>query len=227
VAEQTAKDPKLIASPLAIKVENQYQRTSFVDFIMPQIIAVSLLFSCFLLGSISIVREKTRNTIIRILMIPGALGNLVIGKIFSLVLLSFLQVTTILVVATLLFGVKAPENMIVLLWGTAIASLVLSSIGIIIGFYARRESAAIQTCLLIAIPMLFLGNIIFSPDLLPNYTQILQLLLPLAHVTSIFKIVLITNGDPALSIGALLSYFILLAAVLAYIVVKRRDISHY
>jgi len=227
VAEQTGKDPDIIASPLSVDVENQYQRTSFVDFIMPQVMSVSLLFSCFLLGSISLVREKTGRTIIRALLAPGALANLVVGKIAALVLLSFCQVALILMVALLLFGVKPPENLAMLVWGTGISSLVLSSIGVLVGFYARSESAAIQSCLLLAIPMLFLGNIIFSPDLLPAYTQILQQLLPLAHVTSIFKVVLITNGDPAGDIAALLSYFVLLAMLMAYMVIKRMEISNY
>jgi ABC-type multidrug transport system permease subunit len=227
VAEQTARDPDIIASPLSVKVEDQYQGGSFVDFIMPQIIALSLLLSCFLLASISIVREKTRNTIIRSLMVGRALAELVAGKIASLVLLSFGQVAVILIVALLLFGVQPPRNLVMLFWGTLISSLVLSSIGTLIGFYARSESAAIQSCLLIAIPMLFLGNIIFSPDLLPTYTQILQQLLPLAHVTSIYKIVLITDGNPAVDIGALIVYFVALAGLLAIIVTKRREITDY
>jgi ABC-type multidrug transport system permease subunit len=227
VEEQTAMDPERIASPLAIELQNQYVRTSFVDFLMPQIISISLLFSCFLLASISMVREKTRNTIVRALMSPLGLENMVAGKIATLVLLSLMQVAIIIIVALVLFGVRPPTDLITLAVGAAVSALVLSSIGILIGFYARSESAAIQTCLLLAIPMLFLGNIVFSPDLLPNYTQILQQLLPLAHVTSIFKIVLITNGDPTGDMMALVSYFVLLALAMAFIVIKRRDISNY
>jgi ABC-type multidrug transport system permease subunit len=227
VAEQTGKNPDLIASPLSVTVKNQYERASFVDFIMPQVIAVSLLLSSFLLSSISLVREKTRRTIVRALMSPGSLANLVFGKIATLVFLSFVQVGIIVIVALLLFGVKPPSDVIALLGGTAISSLVLCSIGVIIGFYAKSESSAIQGCLMLAIPMLFLGNIIFSSDLLPSYTQILQQLLPLAHVTSIFRIVLITNGNPIANIAALLSYFVLLASILSYIVMTRKDITQY
>ncbi|MEW6034994.1 MAG: ABC transporter permease [Candidatus Micrarchaeota archaeon] len=227
VAEQTGKDPDLIASPLSVEVQNQYARGSFVDFIMPQVISISLLLSCFLLGSISLVREKMRKTIVRALMVPWGLWELVIGKIVALVLLSFGQIALILAVALLLFGVRPPENMAVLVYGTAISALVLSSIGVLVGFFSKSESAAIQSCLLLAIPMLFLGNIIFSPDLLPSYTQVLQQLLPLAHVTSIFKIVLITDGDPAIDIAALMSYFVLLAALLGFVSLKRRDITNY
>ena len=75
--------------------------------------------------------------------------------------------------------------------------------------------------------MLFLGNIIFSPDLLPQFTQVLQQFLPLAHVTNIFKIVLITNGNPTADMVALLTYFILLAGVILFIVLRRRDITNY
>jgi ABC-type multidrug transport system permease subunit len=227
VAEQTGKNPALIASPLSVDVEDQYVRPSFVDFIMPQVIAVSLLLSCLLLGSVSLVRERTRKTIVRALLAPDGFVNLVAGKIATLVLLSFVQIAIILLVASLVFGVEMPGNWALLIWGTAISSLVLTSIGVLIGFYARSESSAIQCCLLIAIPMLFLGNIVFSPDLLPAYTQVLQQLLPLAHVTNIFKVVLITGGSPTADVVALLSYFVLLMILLAYVLVKRRDVSYY
>ena len=227
VGEQTSRDPARIASPLAIEIQNQYVRSSFVDFLIPQVIAVSLLFSCFLFASISLVREKTKNTIVRALMAPFGMVNLVIGKVLSIVLMSVVQVAIILIVALLIFGVAPPSDFVMLVAGTVVSALVLSSIGIAIGFYARSESAAIQTCLLIAIPMLFLGNIIFSADLLPNYTQILQQLLPLAHVTNIFKIVLITNGNPVGDMFALTTYFVLLSAALLLIMWRRRDITNY
>ena len=75
--------------------------------------------------------------------------------------------------------------------------------------------------------MLFLGNIIFSPDLLPSYTQVLQQLLPLAHITNIFKVVLITNGDPTADMVALLSYFVLLALLIIALIIKKKEISDY
>lgn len=227
VAKQTEKNPETIATPLSVVVENQYARDSFVDFIIPQVIAVSMLFSCFLLASISLVREKTRKTVVRLLMIPGALSNTVIAKAASVVLISMGQVAIIVLIATMVFSVKPPADILMLAMGTAISALVLSSIGILVGFYARTESAAIQTSLLIAIPMLFLGNIIFSPDLLPAFTRTLLQLLPLAHITNIFKVVLITNGDPTADFVALLSYFMLLAAVIAFILIRRKDITNY
>ncbi|MBD3210676.1 ABC transporter permease subunit [Candidatus Micrarchaeota archaeon] len=227
VEAQTSKDPETIASPLSVKVENQYTRGSFVDFIMPRVMGVSLLFSCFLLASISLVKEKTRYTIVRLLMIPGAFANSVAAKLISITLISLGQVVMILLVGLLVFGVRPPPDPGMLVVGTAVSALVLSAIGLLIGFYARTESAAIQTSLLLGIPMLFLGNIIFSPDLLPGYTQILQQLLPLAHITNIFKVVLITNGDPAADLAALLSYFALLALGIALVVYKKRSINNY
>ncbi len=227
VETQTSKDPETIASPLSVKVEDQYIRASFVDFVIPRVISISLLFSCFLFASISLVREKTSKTIVRLLMMPGVLANVVIAKIATITLVSLAQVAIILAVGASVFAVALPADIGMLVAGTVISGLVLSSIGILIGFYARSESGAVQTSLLIAIPMLFLGNIIFSSDLLPTYTQVVQQLLPLAHITNIFKIVLITYGNPIADIAALLSYFILLAVVIGLIVFKRRDITHY
>ncbi|MBI5046677.1 ABC transporter permease [Candidatus Micrarchaeota archaeon] len=227
VATQTGKNPDQIAQPLSVKLENQYVRTSFLDFLMPQVIAISLLLSCFLLSSISLVREKMRSTIVRALLAPSALLNLVLGKIVTIVLLSCLQVLLIMIIGLGIFGVEMPNDIVTLFIGTIISALVLASIGLLIGFYAKTESAAVQGSLLLAIPMLFLGNILFSPDLLPNYTQILQQLLPLAHITNIFKVVLITNGNPIADFAALLSYFVILAFVLGFIVLRKRDLDFY
>jgi len=227
VAAQTGKNPETIASPLSISVENKYARNSFVDFIIPQVIAISLLFSCFLLASISLVREKTRKTITRLLMIPRAFSSVVVAKIMAITLISLGQVAIILLIAIFVFAVATPADTLMLILGTVMSALVLSSVGVLIGFYARSESAAIQSSLIIAIPMLFLGNIIFSPDLLPSYTRALLELLPLAHITNIFKVVLITGGDPMADMIALLSYFVLLVIVIAILVIKRRDITNY
>ncbi len=227
VAAQTGKDPETIAAPLSVKVENQYVRESFVDFIIPRVIAVSLLFSCFLLASISLVREKSGRTIVRLLMMPGAFANSIAAKIISVTLISLGQVGLILLIGVVVFAVRVPADLIAVGVATAVSALVLSAVGTLVGFYARTESAAIQTSLLIAIPMLFLGNIIFSPDLLPAYTQIMQQMLPLAHITNIFKIVLITSGNPGASLVPLLSYFVVLALIIALLVYKRRDITNY
>ena len=163
----------------------------------------------------------------RSLLVPGALRNLVIGKIASIVIISFAQVLVVLLVASLVFGVRFPTDLAMLVAGTLVSSLVLASIGMLVGFFSRNESSAIQGCLILAIPMMFLGNIIFSPDLLPAYTQFLQELLPLAHITNIFKIVIITNGNPIADMSALLTYFVLLAVLLGLVVWKRREITAY
>lgn len=227
VGKQTGKDPENIAIPLSVDAQNHYLRGSFVDFIMPQVIAVSLLLSCFLLSSMSLVREKTRKTIVRSLLVPGAVRSLVMGKVASVVLISFAQVLMVLVVAAVVFGVMFPYDLVMLAAGTAVSALVLSSIGMLVGFFSRNESSAIQGCLVLAIPMMFLGNIIFSPDLLPAYTQILQDVLPLSHVTNIFKIVLITNGNPVADMTALIAYFVVLAGLVWAVLWKRRDITAY
>ena len=158
-------------------------------------------------------------------MAPGSLGSLIFGKLITIVLLSIGQIFLIIIIAVGLFGVSMPNDISLLLTGIIISGLVLASIGLLIGFYAKTESAAIQGALMLAIPMLFLGNILFSPDLLPNYTQVLQQLLPLAHVTNIFKVVLITNGDPIADFAALSSYFVVLAIIIGYIVIKKKDLN--
>ena len=225
VNAQTSKDPSKIAIPLSVSVQAQYERQSFVDFIIPQVISVSLLFSCLLLASISTVRERTRGTLIRLMLIPNGLAESMIGKIVCVAVLGVLQIGIIITVGVLVFGVKVPENMAVVVGGGLIATLVLSSLGAIIGLITKNESAAIQTTLIIGIPMLFLGNIVFSADLLPKYTQTIQELLPLAHITNIFKLALITGGDPTADIVALFGYFLLLGAVIAYLVWRKKEIE--
>ncbi len=227
VAKQTGKNPATIAEPLGVTTESTYTRTSYVDFIMPQVIAVSLLLSCVLFAAILFVRERLEKTAIRLLLIPGALGSAVLGKIITIIIISLGQVGIIVAFGTLFFGVQAPSNISAVVLATIVSSAVLASLGIVIGFFSKTESAAIQMGLLIAIPMLFLGNILFSPDLLPNYTQVLQQVLPLAHVTNLFKVVLITNGNPAGDIAGLLAYLALLGFLITYLVMKKKDISEF
>ncbi|MFH1285003.1 MAG: ABC transporter permease [Candidatus Micrarchaeota archaeon] len=222
VNEQTSKAPEKIAQPLSVQLKNEYARNSLVDFMMPQIIAISLLFTCLLLSSVNVVREKTRKTIIRIILIPGAVRRMIVGKTAVAVLFAIIQVLLIALVASLFFGVQISSDASGLIIGGAIAALCFSLIGVLIGILAPSESSAIQTCIMIAIPMMFLGNVIFSRDLLPNYSQVAVDALPLAHVVDIFKKLLITGADIAPDAWFLLAYAFALL-VLITLVLRRRE----
>ncbi|MBI5223518.1 ABC transporter permease [Candidatus Micrarchaeota archaeon] len=219
---QTSKDPTKIATPITIELKDKYQKQGFADFVFPQVISVTILFSSLLLGAIGLVREKTRNTLMRLALVPNGVLSSVLGKLETCALLSLFQVALILSIGIVFFGVSIPSRLDGIVLGSLVSGLVISTIGILVGLFSKSESSAIQFSLLIAIPMLFLGNVIFSSDLLPKFTQFIQFFVPLSHITNIFKTSMITGGDPYLSILSLFSFEILGMFVLLIVLKYRR-----
>ncbi len=220
VQTQTSKDPTKIASPISIELQDKYQRKGFAEFVFPQIISVTILFSSLLVGAIGLVREKSRNTLTRLAIAPGGVRNLILGKIMLISILTLVQVGLIIGIGIAFFEVSIPPRPEGIFLGALISGMLVSMMGLIIGFISKTESSAIQISLLIAIPMLFLGNIIFSSDLLPKITQMIQAFVPLSHITNVFRISMISGADPAGAIATLFGFVMFFGVVLAYMIQK-------
>lgn len=223
VRVQTSKDPTKIASPISIELLDKYQRKGFSDFIFPQIISVTILFSALLVGAIGLVRERSRNTLTRLAIAPGGIVNLVLGKITLISLISLIQVGLIISIGVGFFEVSVPPRLDGVILGAIISGILVATIGIIIGFISKTESSAIQISLLIAIPMLFLGNIIFSSDLLPKVTQMIQAFVPLSHITNVFRISMISGADPQIAIATLIGFEVFFGFILALIISREGE----
>ncbi len=130
LGEVIAKSPSFIAAPLKLEREPVFKDRSYLDFLMPGIISIVLMFISFLLASITIVQERSKKTLIRTLLTPLSLEGFILEKTSALILIALLQGIILIIVAFLFYGIEIPVSQ---LGGLFLVVLVYSAAFIGIG----------------------------------------------------------------------------------------------
>ena len=86
-----------------------------VNFTVPGLIGVILMNITLLLTSLTIVRERERGTIEKLIVSPIKAHEIMIGKIIPYIAIAFINITIVLLFAVLVFNVSIRGNIILLL----------------------------------------------------------------------------------------------------------------
>ncbi len=168
LGEVVSKSPSAVAAPVKLEKEAVFKDRSYLDFLMPGIISIVLMFISFLLASITIVQERSKKTLIRTLLTPISLPGFILEKTAALILIALLQGIIMIVVAFLLYGIVIPADQ---LGGLFLVILVYSAafigIGMALATFAESENTAMLLSLVLSIPMLFLSGVFFPFETMP------------------------------------------------------------
>jgi ABC-2 type transport system permease protein len=224
--EVTGRSPSEVAAPVRLERFDVFKNRSNLDFLMPGIIAIVLMFVCFLLASITVIQEKTRGTLLRTMNSPLSLTELLIGKTVGLLFIAFIQGVILVAMAFTIYGVMLSfEQLVPLFAGIFVYSASFISIGMVLAAFADSENTAMLSSLVLSIPMLFLCGVFYPFEMMPEAMATFGSLLPITAGVEIFKDVLIYNRDAAASdIWLLLTYFVMAFAV-AHVQMKRELIK--
>ena len=168
LGEVISRSPSAVAAPIKLESEVVFKDRSYLDFLMPGIISIVLMFISFLLASITIVQERSKKTLIRTLLTPISLQGFILEKTAALILIALLQGIIMIVVAFLLYGIVIPADQ---LGGLFLVILVYSAafigIGMALATFAESENTAMLLSLVLSIPMLFLSGVFFPFETMP------------------------------------------------------------
>ncbi|VVB84441.1 Chromosome partition protein Smc [uncultured archaeon] len=168
LGEVIARSPAVIASPVKLEQDAVFKGRSYLDFLMPGIISIVLMFVSFLLASITIVQERSKKTLVRTLLTPLSLEGFIIAKISALVLIALLQGIILIIVAFIFYGIVVPVDQLGLLFLVILAySVSFIGIGMALATFAESENTAMLLSLVLSIPMLFLCGIFFPFESMP------------------------------------------------------------
>ncbi len=219
-----AKSPSFIAAPIKLERDSVFKNRSNLDFLMPGIISIVLMFISFLLASITIVQERSKKTLIRTLTTPISLGEFLFAKTAALILISMLQGIILIIVAYVFYGIVIPVDqlgqlfLVVLVYAAAFIG-----IGMALATFAESENTAMLLTLLLSIPMLFLSGVFFPFETMPELMTQLGNALPITKGIMAFSSVLIYQEGFDMLIGYLLPLLIYGFAGLgvAYLLLKK------
>jgi ABC-2 type transport system permease protein len=161
--------PTAVAAPIKLEHEPVFKDRAYLDFLMPAIVSIVLMFISFMLASITIVQERTKKTLLRTLLTPLSLGEFIFAKTSALILIAMLQGIILIIVAFLFYGILIPISQMGLLFLVILVySAAFIGIGMAIATFAESENTAMLTSLVLSIPMLFLCGVFFPFEIMPQ-----------------------------------------------------------
>jgi ABC-2 type transport system permease protein len=147
-------------------------------FIVPGTYAIALAIFPAILASIAMVREKEQGTILQVYTSTLSATELLLGKALAY-LLVFLGVTILLmIVGSLIWGLRFAGDPTPLLIGTPIFLLTNVLFGLLIGVRASNQSAATQAAAFSFLPALLLSGFIYPLNNIPFPLSLLAYVVP-------------------------------------------------
>jgi len=190
-----------------------------VYMFVPGLMALILLLISALMTSVTITREKEFGTMELLLASPLKPREIILGKVFPYVMLSFVNAVTILLMGSLVFGVPVAGSITLLLLECMLFITLALSLGVLISTSARTQQMAMFISLLgLMLPTILLSGFIFPVDNMPVVLQWVSAAMPARWFIIIVKNIMLKGTGLAfiwketlILLG--MTLFIILAAV--------------
>ncbi|MGI8644457.1 MAG: ABC transporter permease [Thermomicrobiales bacterium] len=160
---------------------------SFIDFLVPGIIAMSLMNSGVIGLSTAFVTYRERGILRRIKVTPFPLGSFILARVVSQVLVAVAQSMILAGMAMLIFGLEIRGNLLLILFVILLGALAFLAIGFAISGIARNTETAASYANLVTFPMLFLSGVFFSIDSAPEWLKPITRILPLSYLVDALR----------------------------------------
>ncbi|KAB2944239.1 MAG: multidrug ABC transporter permease [Candidatus Methanoperedens nitroreducens] len=195
------KSPAAIAAPIKLESEFVFKNMSYLDFLIPAIVSIVLMFISFLLSSITIVQERTKKTLLRTLLTPLSLEKFIFAKTLTLVLIAMFQGVILVAVAYISYGALVPPGQLGLLFLVILVySAAFIGIGMAVATFAESENTAMLSSLVLSIPMLFLCGVFFPFETMPALMVKVGNALPITMgIKALDSVLIYQEGFSALS----------------------------
>ncbi len=162
-----------------------------VNFIVPGVIAIILMFVTTFQAVTVIVRERERGTMEQLVVTPITGLELMLGKVIPLVVLGYVQITVTLILASLWFHVPVKGSLL-LLYAMSLAFFFSTlGLGTLISTVSKTFQQATQMAQLVLLPSILISGFIFPRESLPPALQWLGGLLPLTYFVTVIRGILI------------------------------------
>ncbi len=139
-----------------------------VYYFVPGLIAVILMMVSALMTSVSIAREKETGTMEVLLVSPLKPYHIIVGKVIPYLVLSVVNVVTVLAVADFVFKVPFRGSILFFLFVSLLLIFSALALGVLISTKAEDQRTAMMASLMgTMLPTLMLSGFIFPVDSMP------------------------------------------------------------
>jgi ABC-2 type transport system permease protein len=167
-----------------------------VNLFVPGLIAVILMLISALMTSISITREKEMGNMEVLLVSPLKPHHIIIGKVLPYLVLSIVNVITILVLAKYVFGVPFEGSYLFFFVQASLFILTALALGVFISSVANNQQTAMMVALAgLLLPTVLLSGFIFPIASMPEILQWLSHIIPAKWFLIIVRSIMLKGGD--------------------------------
>jgi ABC-2 type transport system permease protein len=202
-----------------------YGQEETFDRVGPPMVGLFPFISMFLVTSIAMLRERTTGTLERLMSLPLAKLDLLLGYGIAFALLAVVQATLTSVVAFGALGLDAagPVWLVVLL---AVANAVLGmALGLFLSAFAQTEFQAVQFMPAFVLPQILLSGLLVAREEMAPLLEWVSAVLPLTYAyDALVRATADDLGSELLLDTALVFLAIGLALVLGATTLRRRTV---
>lgn len=188
---------------------------------VPGVMGLILMLICSMMTSIGIVKEKELGTMEILLVSPLKPFYIILAKATPYLLLSMINITTILLLSRFLLGVPIAGNIVLLISISILYAVVCLCLGLLISTIANTQQAAMLISgMALMLPVMLLSGMIFPIENMPWILRVLSNIVPAKWYIIAVKDVMI-KGLGATTILHEASILLFMAFLLVIASVKR------
>jgi ABC-2 type transport system permease protein len=164
---------------------NPEQRTALN--IVPGLIGVILTMTMVMLTSMALARERERGTLEQLIVSPVQPSEIVVGKILPYIAMGYVQMTLILMLGWVVFGVAVVGSVPLLFLLAFLFIAANLAIGLFFSTMAKTQQQAMQMSFFFLLPNILLSGFMFPHEAMPGPARLLSQALPLTHFLRIVR----------------------------------------
>ena len=166
---------------------------------VPGVMAMVLLLVCTMMTALTIVREKENGTMEVLLVSPVKPIKIITAKAVPYLLLSFFNITSILILSVFVLNVPIRGSLVLLFSESVLFTLVSLSLGLLISSATASQTSAMFISLVgMFLPTVMLSGFMFPIENMPLPLQIISNLVPAKWFYIIVKSVMIKGTGLAI-----------------------------
>lgn len=170
-----------------------------VNLFVPGLIAVILMLISALMTSISITREKEMGNMEILLVSPLKPYHIIIGKVLPYLVLSVINVISILWLAQFVFNVPFEGSYVLFFAESILFILTALALGVFISAVANNQQTAMMVSLAgLLLPTVLLSGFIFPVASMPAPLQLLSHIIPAKWFLTIVRSIMLKGSDLSL-----------------------------
>src|ERR1700675_4745000 len=161
----------------------QRRNVTYVDFLVPGMIALSIMQTGLFGVVFTFVQWKQRGILRRLMATPMRVRDFFFSQLITRLATVALQIGVLLAVGLLLFHFHFAGNLLYLLIVGIIGGGIFLAMGLAISGASKSEETAAPIANLVSLPLMFLSGIFFSRSNMPDWLQTVTQYSPLTYVS--------------------------------------------